>query len=73
MLLPLDSNTAWMDKLADKLSARMGGGVVIEQVIINAPSGRAEDIQAAFLDTLDEALRNRQITQNRGVGAVAWK
>lgn len=72
-LIPLDSNTGWMDKFADKLSARMGGGVVIEQVIINAPSGRAEDIQAAFLDTLDEALRNRQITQSRGVGAVAWK
>lgn len=72
-LIPLESNTQWMDIFADKLGARMGGGVVIEQVIINAPSGRAEDIQAAFLDTLDEALRNRQITQNRGVGAVAWK
>lgn len=72
-LIPLESNTQWMDTFADKLGARMGGGVVIEQVIINAPSGRAEDIQAAFLDTLDEALRNRQITQNRGVGAVAWK
>lgn len=72
-LIPLDSNTGWMDKFADKLNARMGGGVVIEQMIINAPSGNAEDIQAAFLDSLDEALRNRQITQNRGVGAVAWK
>jgi hypothetical protein len=72
-LIPLESNTQWMDTFADKLGARMGGGVVIEQMIINAPSGNAEDIQAAFLDTLDEALRNRQITQNRGVGAVAWK
>lgn len=72
-LIPLESNTQWMDTFADKLGARMGGGVVIEQMIINAPSGNAEDIQAAFLDSLDEALRNRQITQNRGVGAVAWK
>ena len=72
-LIPLESNTQWMDIFADKLGARMGGGVVIEQVIINAPSGRAEDIQAAFLDTLDEALRNRQITQNRGIGAVVWQ
>lgn len=72
-LIPLESNTQWMDTFADKLGARMGGGVVIEQIVINAPSGNAEDIQAAFLDTLDEALRNRQITQNRGVGAVAWK
>lgn len=72
-LIPLESNTQWMDTFANKLSARMGGGVVIEQMIINAPSGNAEDIQAAFLDSLDEALRNRQITQNRGVGAVAWK
>lgn len=72
-LIPLESNTQWMDTFADKLGARMGGGVVIEQMIINAPSGNAEDIQAAFLDNLDEALRNRQITQNRGVGAVAWK
>lgn len=72
-LIPLESNTQWMDTFADKLSARMGGGVVIEQVIINAPSGNADDIQRAFLDSLDEALRNRQITQSRGVGAVAWK
>lgn len=73
-LIPLESNTQWMDTFADKLGARMGGGgVVIEQMIINAPSGNAEDIQAAFLDNLDEALRNRQITQNRGVGAVVWK
>jgi hypothetical protein len=72
-LIPLESNTQWMDTFADKLGARMGSGVVIEQIVINAPSGRAEDIQAAFLDTLDEALRNRQITQSRGVGAVAWK
>ena len=72
-LIPLESNTQWMDTFADKLGARMGGGVVIEQMIINAPSGNADDIQAAFLDNLDEALRNRQITQNRGVGAVVWK
>ena len=72
-LIPLESNTQWMDTFADKLGARMGGGVVIEQIIINAPSGNAEDIQAAFLDSLDEALRNRQITQNRGIGAVVWQ
>ena len=69
VLLPLDSNTAWMDKLADKLGARMNGGIVVERIIINAPSDKAEDI----VNALDEALRNRQIAQDRSTGGTGWK
>lgn len=66
VLLPLDSNTAWIDKLADKLGASMNGAIYIT---INAPTGNADDIVAA----LDEALRNRQIMQDRSVGGTGWK
>lgn len=68
VLLPLDSNTTWMDKLADKLSGRMGGGGDI-YITVNAPTGNADDIVAA----LDEALRNRQIAQDRSTGGTGWK
>lgn len=69
VLLPLDTNTAWMDKLADKLGARMNSGIVVERIIINAPSDKAEDI----VNALDEALRNRQIAQDRSTGGTGWK
>lgn len=66
VLLPLDRNTEWMDKLADKLGSRMSGGIYIT---VNAPTGNADDIVAA----LDEALRNRQIAQDRSTGGTGWK
>lgn len=67
VLLPLDTNTSWMDKLADKLGDRMGGGNIY--ITVNAPSGNADDIVAA----MDEALRNRQIAQSRSTGGTGWK
>ena len=66
VLLPLDRNTEWMDKLADKLGGRIGGGIYIT---VNAPTGNADDIVAA----LDEAFRNRQIAQDRSTGGTGWK
>ena len=66
VLLPLDRNTEWMDKLADKLGGRLGGGIYIT---VNAPTGNADDIVAA----LDEAFRNRQIAQDRSTGGTGWK
>ena len=66
VLLPLDRNTEWMDKLADKLGGRLGGGIYIT---VNAPTGNADDI----VEALDEALRNRQIAQDRSTGGTGWK
>ena len=48
-------------------------GVTIGSVVINAPSGNADDIADAFINGIDEKLRNLQVTKNRGVGATAWK
>lgn len=66
VLLPLDTNTAWMDKLADKLGSKMNGGIYIT---VNAPTGNADDI----VNALDEAFRNRQIAQDRSTGGTGWK
>ena len=66
VLLPLDRNTEWMDKLADKLGSKLGGGIYIT---VNAPTGNADDI----VEALDEALRNRQIAQDRSTGGTGWK
>lgn len=66
VLLPLDRNTEWMDKLADKLGGRLGGGIYIT---VNAPTGNADDI----VEAIDEALRNRQIAQDRSTGGTGWK
>ena len=71
-LLPLDSNTGWMDKLAEKLGARMGGGVIIESVVINANGGNGADIADSFIARMDEMLENRHISQSRGIGATGW-
>lgn len=66
VLLPLDTHTEWMDKLADKLNTRTGGDIYIT---VNAPTGNAEDI----VDAIDIALRNRQLAQARSTGGTGWK
>lgn len=66
VLLPLDTHTEWMDKLADKLGNKMNGGIYIT---VNAPTGNAEDI----VDAIDIALRNRQLAQARSTGGTGWK
>ena len=67
-LLPLENNTGWMDKLADKLGSKMNGSGDI-YITINAPTGNADDI----VNAIDEAFRNRQIAQDRSTGGTGWK
>lgn len=67
-VIPLERNTGWIDMLADRLNA-VGGAGGTYYITVNAPSGSANDIVKA----LDEAFRNRQITQARSVGGTAWK
>lgn len=66
VLLPLDTHTEWMDKLAEKLNTRTGGDIYIT---VNAPTGNADDI----VDAIDVALRNRQLAQSRSTGGTGWK
>lgn len=70
-VMPLEKNTGWIDRLAVKLNTGTGG-IVIENITINAPTGNAEDIRNAFVIGLDEKLKELQIAQNRGIGGVTW-
>ena len=72
VLLPLDSNTGWMDKLAEKLGFRMGGGIVIESLVINASGGNGAEIADSFIARTDELLSDRHVMQSRGIGATGW-
>ena len=67
-VLPLERNTGWIDLLANKLNGAGAGGNNY-YFTINAPSGNANDIVSA----IDEALRNLQISQARGIGGTGWK
>ena len=67
-VIPLERNTGWIDILADKLNGAGAGGNNY-YFTINAPSGNANDIVSA----IDEALRNLQINQARGIGGTGWK
>lgn len=67
-VLPLERNTGWIDLLANKLNGAGAGGNNY-YFTINAPSGNANDIVSA----IDEALRNLQIGQARGIGGTGWK
>jgi hypothetical protein len=72
VLLPLDSNTGWMDKLAEKLGGRIGGGIVIESLVINASGGNGAEIADSFIARTDELLSDRHVMQSRGIGATGW-
>ena len=67
VLLPLDKNTEWMDKLAEKMGGRLGGGNIY--ITVNAPTSDARAIVSAF----DEEFRNLQIMQDRSRGGTGWK
>lgn len=69
VLLPLDSNTAWMDKLSDRLGSRMNGVIIqFGDIIVHG----SEDIGQKVISQLDSALRQYQIMQSRGIGGTGW-
>ena len=72
VLLPLENNTGWMDKLVEKLGFRMGGGIVIESLVINASGGNGAEIADSFIARTDELLSDRHVMQSRGIGATGW-
>lgn len=71
VLLPLDTNTAWMDKLADKLGARMGGGIVVQFGDIHVYGNG--NVGQEVISQIDSALRQYQIQQQRGIGGTGWQ
>ena len=71
VLLPLENNTGWMDKLADKLGGKIngsGGGDFI--VNVYAPTGNANDILDVLMPAIDEKLSDMQIRGMRGYGGA---
>ena len=72
-VVPLERNTGWIDILAEKINNGTGGGLQIGQITVNAYGADGiNNLGDAVVRQLDSALRNYQITQNRGVGAVVW-
>lgn len=72
-LLPLDSNTGWMDQLAERLN-RGGGGVVVQNLNLSIEGGRiADDYDTERLvEKIAEKLGALNIRQERAVGGIGW-
>ena len=72
-LLPLDSNTGWMDQLADRLN-RNSGGVVVQNLNLTIEGGRiADDYDTErFIEKVAEKLGALNIRQERAVGGIGW-
>ena len=72
VVLPLENNTGWMDILAAKLSGA-GSGVTIGTINVDVRGADGvDDVGNAVVQRIDEALRNYQIAQARGIGGTAW-
>ncbi|MBQ6040964.1 MAG: hypothetical protein IJL32_09355 [Oscillospiraceae bacterium] len=70
-LLPLESNTEWMDKLAAKIG---GGGVHIENLTVDVHVDELADDYSvkqavnSMISEISEQLAELQIRENRGIG-----
>ena len=72
VVLPLENNTGWMDILAAKLNGA-GSGVTIGTINVDVRGADGvDDVGNAVVQRIDEALRNYQIAQARGIGGTAW-
>lgn len=72
VVLPLENNTGWMDILAAKLNGE-GSGVTIGTINVDVHGADGvDDVGNAVVQRIDEALRNYQIAQARGIGGTAW-
>ncbi len=74
VLLPLDSNTSWMDKFADKLNDRMTGGVHVENINVNLTCTGVMDESttrstvAQMINEISTQLADLQGRESRGYG-----
>ena len=72
-ILPLETNTGWMDKLADKVSSR-ATGMVVQNLNLTVEGGRiADDYDTdRFIERVAEKLGALSVRQSRAVGGVGW-
>ena len=72
-ILPLDSNTGWIDQLADKLNRR-AGGMVVQNLNLTIEGGRiADDYDTdRFIERVAEKLGALSVRQERAVGGTGW-
>jgi len=72
-LLPLDSNTGWMDKLADRVN-KDSGGVVVQNLYLTVEGGRiADDYDTErFIEKVAQKLGALNVKQERSVGGIGW-
>lgn len=73
-VVPLESNTWWIDTLADKLSRKGGGGVVVQNLNLSIEGGRiADDYDTErFIEKVAEKLGALNVRQERAVGGIGW-
>ena len=72
-VVPLDSNTQWIDQLADKLNRR-AGGMVVQNLNLTIEGGRiADDYDTdRFIERVAEKLGALSVRQERAVGGTGW-
>lgn len=68
-LPPLDNNTAWMDKLANKI---YGGGDRYYTINVYADSVNSEADFDRLIEKIDRKLAERNVSELRAVGATGW-
>lgn len=69
-VIPLERNTEWIDRVAERIREQ-NGGVVIQFGDIYVTGD--ENVGKQVAEQIDRALRELQIQQARGIGGTAWK
>lgn len=69
-VLPLEQNTGWMDILAAKIASVGGGGFNIGDINVYVTGN--QDAGMLAIQQIDQALREYQLSQVRGIGGVSW-
>jgi hypothetical protein len=70
VVLPLETNTGWMDMLAAKLASIGGSGMNIGTITVTVNGTENAGIET--VQAIDEALRQYQLMMTRGTGGVSW-
>lgn len=71
VVLPLENNTHWMDILAQKISSAGGSGLTIGAINVNVDGASGiNNVGSTIVQKIDEALRNYQLQQSRGIGGA---
>lgn len=73
-VIPLENNTQWIDNVAERLNAKGGSGVVIQNLNINMEGMKiASDYDTErFVELLSEKLQALSTSQSRAIGGVGW-